>query len=145
MEGLQLGQAASETGIPVETIRYYERVGLVTPHRKGSGNYRLFDDEVISRLVFVRNAKALGFSLSQIRSLLKVQDADNRAEIKSIAASHLVDVEKRIGALMAIGKALTDAVNECDGKGGIDGCPIIEAIVDYENCDRSAALEEDQA
>ncbi len=51
MDGLQIGQAASETGIPVETIQYYERVGLVPPHRKGSGNYRLFDDEVINRLV----------------------------------------------------------------------------------------------
>ena len=131
MNGLTIGQVAQKTGMGIETIRFYERKGLIAePPRKESG-YRQYETDVLDRLAFIQQAKALGFSLSEIHELLSLRlkaDTSSR-DIKKIAAARLADIEQKIKVLKRMQRALKKLVDQCPGQGSIHECPILEALV----------------
>jgi len=130
MKPLTIGQVAKRSGIGIETIRFYERQGLLQePQRKDSG-YRQFAEEVLARLRFIRRAKELGFSLREIGELLAIQDDPNatRGEIKKHASSKLADIEMKILDLQRMRRALKKLVAACPGHGPLEGCPILDSL-----------------
>lgn len=129
-ETLTIGQVAKRSGIGIETVRFYERQGLIKdPPRSGSG-YRMYPEETIARIQFTRRAKDLGFSLKEIKELLSLsvspgttcQDIKNRAEAK------LTDIEIKIRTLQRMEKVLTKVTAACLGEGSVSDCPILEAM-----------------
>ena len=130
MSGLTIGQVAQKTGMGIETIRFYERKGLIPdPPRKESG-YRQYEPDVLDRLAFIQQAKALGFSLGEIHELLSLRhksDTSSR-DIKIIATARLADIEQKIKVLRRMQRALKKLVDQCPGQGSIHECPILEAL-----------------
>jgi MerR family transcriptional regulator, copper efflux regulator len=127
MKHMTIGQVAQRAGMGVETVRFYEREGLLNrPARSPSSGYRLYEEEVIARLLFIMRAKELGFTLSEIKELLSLrvdpgtccEDVKARAEVK------IADIDERIRTLQRMRKALLRLTREC---GGPD-CPILEAL-----------------
>lgn len=130
MKLLTIGQVAKRTGIGIETIRFYERQGLLQePQRKDSG-YRQFTDEVLARIRFIRRAKELGFSLREIGELLAIQDDPDatRTNVKNHASSKLTDIEAKILDLQRMRRALKKLLAECPGHGPLKGCPILDSL-----------------
>jgi MerR family transcriptional regulator, mercuric resistance operon regulatory protein len=126
--GMAIGELSRRTKCNIETIRYYERVGLLpVPARRG--RYRHYGLEDVARLAFVRRARELGFTLDEVRVLLLLSAGRQKAcaEVRSLAATHLVDVKAKIEDLRAMEKALTGAVRRCDA-GEAPGCPLIESL-----------------
>ncbi len=130
MTGLTIGQLARRAGVGVETVRFYERRGLLeTPTRRPSG-YRQYADETVARLRFIRRAKELGFSLKEISELLALRfdPGTTCAEVKARAKAKISDIEAKIAALQSMKKALTDLTRSCNGRGPTSECPILEAL-----------------
>jgi MerR family mercuric resistance operon transcriptional regulator len=128
--GIQIGELSRQTGCNVETIRYYERIGLLPRPARSEARYRLYTAGDVRRLVFVRRARELGFSLDDIRALLALAAGDGEdtcAEVRQLAAEHLGDVRAKIADLRAMERVLSDAVRCCD-TGEIPGCPLIDAL-----------------
>ena len=128
---MKIGELARRGEVNIDTVRYYERQGLLPQPRRQASGYRSYGDEDVARLRFVRRAKELGFSLEEIAELLRLSTATDghRSEVRTLAARRLVDVESRLAELERIRGVLTDLVDRCSGKGSIEGCPIIEAVV----------------
>ena len=136
MNTLTIGQVAREAGVGVETIRYYEREKLLDePARRESG-YRQYGHGVIDRLRFIHRAKGLGFTLREIKELLRIHADDDatRAEVKRRAEEKIAAIEAKIAELQRMRSALGGLVAACDGEGPIDGCPIIEALTGRSEC-----------
>ena len=128
---MKIGQLARQGQVAVDTVRYYERHGLLPePQRQASG-YRVYDERDLERLRFIRGAKALGFSLQEIRELHRLSSADEgqRADVRALAASRLQDVEARLRELQSIRDVLAELVKQCSGQGPIAGCPIMETVI----------------
>lgn len=124
-----IGSLSRRTGTKVETIRYYERVGLLPPPARSASGYRLYGIEHLKRLTFVRRARALGFSIDEVRTLLRLADERKRpcAEVRAVAAAHLDDVRAKIADLKAMERVLRATVARC-AKGGGSHCPVIDAL-----------------
>ncbi len=130
MNSMTIGQVAKKAGIGIETIRFYERKGLIDePPRKESG-YRQYDAGVVDRLVFIQQAKMLGFTLAEIQELLslKISPETTSREIKKIAEAKLVDIEAKVKMLRRMQRTLKKLVEKCPGHGPVDHCPILEAL-----------------
>ena len=130
MKALTIGQVARHAGVGIETVRFYERQGLLAePARKESG-YRQYAEDVVGRLRFIRRAKELGFSLKEIKELLalRVDPTTTCAEVRSKAAAKIADVEQKIEALQRIRKALVKLTAVCRGRGPTSECPILDAL-----------------
>ncbi len=129
MNRLTIGALSRETGCKIETIRYYERIGLLRAPPRSAGGHRIYDRDDFGRLGFVRRARELGFSLDDIRALLGLVDgADfSCAEVKAVTVEHLASVEAKIKDLRTIAGVLRDMAARCDG-GETPDCPIIEAL-----------------
>jgi MerR family mercuric resistance operon transcriptional regulator len=128
-DGIPIGELSRRTGCNIETIRYYERIGLVPPPPR-NGRYRSFSDSDVARLMFVRRARELGFTLDDVRALLKLAAGDDRsacAEVREISVGHLSAVRARIADLRAMERVLATAVRQCDA-GQQLGCPLIDAL-----------------
>ncbi len=128
---LLIGQLARQAGVGVETIRFYERSGLLgSPERRSSG-YRAYDEQAVSRLQFIRRAKQLGFTLNEIKELLAL-DANpdaTQAEVKAAALAKIDDIENRIRDLQWMRTALVSVTSQCHGDGeSAMHCPILEAL-----------------
>lgn len=129
MQGLTIGKLARAADSDVETIRYYERRGLLPEPPRAANGYRLYPAAAVDRLRFVHRAKALGFTLAEIGELLQLQDADaDRGEIKRLTRHRLGDLDQRIRDLTRMRAALADLDARCSGHGPAHGCPIIEAL-----------------
>ena len=131
-----IGQAAKRTGLKIPTIRFYEQEGLIgAPERTQSGR-RLYSDADLRRLSFIRHARALGFELSDIRSLLDLSDHPNRPceEADHIARRHLDDVDARIAQLRALKRELKRIATPCEA-GAAGQCRVIEALADHSACE----------
>jgi len=129
---MQIGQLAKHAGVPIDTVRYYERNGILPlPERQSSG-YRRYGDEDVSRLRFVRRAKALGFTLVEIRELLALSGSrdEDMAGLKATASEKLADVEQKIEELSRIRDGLRTLVASCPGHGALDCCPILAALAE---------------
>ncbi|RMH80070.1 MAG: MerR family transcriptional regulator [Calditrichaeota bacterium] len=130
MKYMTVGEFARAGGVNVETVRFYERKGLLPqPARKPSG-YRLYSDEDVARLKFIRHAKELGFSLREIKDLLelRVDPETGCDEVRRQAEAKIREVEEKIAQLHRIKRALETLVAACRGKGPTGECPIIEAL-----------------
>ncbi|MFT7530812.1 MAG: MerR family mercuric resistance operon transcriptional regulator [Gammaproteobacteria bacterium] len=128
------GKLARATGCNIETVRHYERVGLLsTPSRTSSG-YRVYNEEHLNQLNFIQHAKALGFPPEQIRELLELSDHKNkrtRADVKKLTEVHISNVAKKNRDLQKIKKKLVDISFYCDGSdGSADSCPILTSLFD---------------
>jgi Cu(I)-responsive transcriptional regulator len=126
---LKIGDLGRATGTKVETIRYYEQIGLMPKPPRSAGNYRSYGEPELRRLSFIRRARDLGFSLDQVRALLGL--ADNResscATVDAIARDHLAAVERKIADLESLGAELSSMLTQCS-RGTIADCRIIETL-----------------
>jgi Cu(I)-responsive transcriptional regulator len=126
---LSIGALAHQTGTKIETIRYYERIGLLPAPARTVGNYRAYAPHHLERLSFIRRGRDLGFSLDAVRALLRL--ADDRtascAEVDRIARSHLLEVERKLADLAALRAELRQLIEQC-GHGTVAECRIIEAL-----------------
>ncbi|MCH7686227.1 MAG: heavy metal-responsive transcriptional regulator [Planctomycetes bacterium] len=130
MKPLTIGQVAQRAEVGIETIRFYEREGvLAKPDRSASG-YRLFDEDVIDRLRFIGRAKELGFTLKEIKELLslKLDPATSCADVKGRAEAKIADIEIKVRTLQRMQKALVKLTKACSGSGSTTDCPILEAL-----------------
>lgn len=129
-KAMNIGQLAKQTGISIDTIRYYEKEGVLPkPQRLGSG-YRRYSDDDVARLEFIRRAKALGFSLSEISSLLSLS-SNSQADMSGVNAAvrlHLQSVKTKLAELERIRKGLEALIDICPGQGEINHCPIVAAL-----------------
>ncbi len=132
MSAVTIGRVARETGCKVQTIRYYEQIGLLPAPDRSEGNQRLYDRTDIYRLTFIRHARGLGFPIQMIRELLDVSDDPAKPcdEIDAIARRHLDDVEARLARMQALRDELRRIIAECGG-GSICDCRILEALSDH--------------
>jgi MerR family transcriptional regulator, copper efflux regulator len=130
MATLTIGTLAKQAGVGVETVRFYERRGLVRrPVRPGSG-YRAYSEEIVKRIHFIRNAQALGFTLKEIKDLLalRVTVGTSCAAVRSRAAAKVADVQQRLDHLSRIKSALENLVAACPGRGALLNCTILDAL-----------------
>jgi len=127
---MKTGELARMAGVPIDTVRYYERQGLLpTPSRTASG-YRQYGHDDVGRLRFVRRAKALGFTLEEIRDLLGLsarREAD-MAGMKAAAIQKLADIDDKLAELQRIRAGLDALVASCPGHGPLEHCPILDAL-----------------
>jgi Cu(I)-responsive transcriptional regulator len=128
-ENFSIGELARATGTKVETIRYYESIGLLPAAARSGGNYRIFARTHLERLSFIRRGRDLGFSLDEVRELLQLSDERTRscAEVDRIAREHLIKVERKLADLTALRRELRQLIDQC-GHGTIAECRIIEAL-----------------
>lgn len=130
MKPLTIGEVARQACVGIETMRFYERQGLLEePERRASG-YRQYDQEAVAVLKFIRRAKELGFTLKEIKGLLALRlDASaTRAEVREQAKAKVADIEAKIADLQRMRDVLTKLVKKCHGDGAATGCPILEAL-----------------
>ena len=127
---LTIGQLAKEAGVGVETIRFYEREGLLEKPRRSPSGYRQYPPEAAGRVKFLRRAQWLGFTLRDAQELLALRDDPDadRASVREKAADKLADIEDRIAELQAMRVELARLLTACRGGGPAAGCPIIAAI-----------------
>lgn len=132
---LSIGDLARRTGCKVQTIRYYEQIGLMPEPGRTSGNQRTYGKVHADRLAFIRHSRELGFPLDAIRELLQLSDDPNRSceEADRIARAHLRDVEMRIASLDVLGTELKRMIRQC-GRGRIADCRVIEVLADHGKC-----------
>jgi MerR family copper efflux transcriptional regulator len=133
MSTLSIGQLARRVGVPIDTVRYYERSQLLAPAGRLASGYRRYGETELKRLRFIRRAKALGFSLEDIRSLLSLSDERSVAKIKRAAEAKLNDIERRVAELEQIGDGLRKLVAACPGHGRAEACPILNALTQEED------------
>lgn len=133
---MKIGELSRATGTNIETIRYYERIGLLPAPARTDANYRSYGAEHRSRLSFVRHSRDLGFTIDEIRSLLDLSDHPDRdcGEADRIATSHLAQVEDKIVQLGLLRDELARIIGRC--RGGLAGdCRVIEALGDHGQCE----------
>jgi MerR family mercuric resistance operon transcriptional regulator len=130
MKSLTIGRLAKEAGVNLETVRYYERRGLLPKPPRSSSGYRLFPTEAPRRLRFIRHAQELGFSLKEIGELLslRVSRRTTSAAIRSRAESKIADIEEKIGSLESMKKTLQKLTKVCDGCAPLSECPILDSL-----------------
>lgn len=124
-----IGALSRKTGSHIETIRYYERIGLLRKPLRSEGGHRLYDNEQVKRLVFILRSRKLGFSLDEIRTLFRLVDGQRYTcqEVKGVTEQHLRDVSKKISDLRRLQKTLRSISSQCEG-GLMPNCPIIESL-----------------
>jgi MerR family mercuric resistance operon transcriptional regulator len=133
-EALPIGQLSNRSGVNIETIRYYERVKLLpAPPRTASGR-RVYDPTDLRILVFIRRSRELGFSLDEIRALLRLGGPEKAScrEVREIAAHHLEDIRSKLHDLKKLERLLATTVSRCSGRTAPD-CPVLD-ILDIQRC-----------
>jgi MerR family mercuric resistance operon transcriptional regulator len=130
MQKYTIGQLAKAANVNLETIRYYERRGLVPEPPRNSSGHRQYSDDAVVRTKFIKRTQVLGFTLREISEILslKMEPGTTCRDIKSRVEAKIEDVEQKIADLKHIRKALLRMVSKCTGKGPIGECPILEAL-----------------
>ncbi len=126
-KNLTRGQLAKITDINIETIRYYEKIGLIPKPLRTESGYRIFTEEDINRIKFIKRAKELGFTLKEIKELLelKFDTLGDCSKARELAEEKLNDIEEKIKDLNKLKSVLQELIDRCPGKGSISNCPII--------------------
>jgi MerR family copper efflux transcriptional regulator len=132
MDSIGIGALAKRAGVGVDTVRYYERNGLLAPSTRLASGYRRYRELEVSRLRFIRRAQALGFTLKEVRELLTLSARRDVARVKRAAQAKLDDVDERIAALERIRDGLANLIEACPGHGRAADCPILKALGDEE-------------
>ncbi len=127
-ESLTIGKVAGRAGVHVETIRYYQRLGLIHEPARPPGGIRRYDGQAVFRLRFIRRAQELGFSLDEIRNLLTLEDGQSCAATWTMAKTKLVSIQARLADLRRMEKLLKGLIGECESGGRPRACPIITAL-----------------
>lgn len=127
---MTIGKFAEAAGVNVETVRYYQRVGLLAEPDTGGSGYRRYSLQELRRLRFIKRAQGLGFTLTEVGSLLTLDSARSCKATREAAANKLDLIEQRMRDLSAMRQALTDLVERCDSKGDREGCPLIDALAE---------------
>lgn len=127
---MSIGALSKQSGVGIETIRYYERIGLLTPLERKTSGYRVFNNDSYKTLRFLKHAQALGFSLAEIKDLLKLRaNKESRCEgVQARASKHLQDVEGKIKNLESIQAVLSKLIRQCRSKKTSDSCPILDCF-----------------
>jgi Cu(I)-responsive transcriptional regulator len=128
MNQMGIGAIARRAGVSIDTIRYYERNGLLAPAARLTSGYRRYDELQLARLRFIRRAQELGFSLKDVRELLGLSRQRDVARVKRAAEAKLADVKKRIAALERVSDGLAALIAACPGHGRAQDCPILNAL-----------------
>jgi MerR family copper efflux transcriptional regulator len=128
VSAIGIGTLAKRAGVRIDTIRYYERSGLLSPKARLASGYRRYGELELSRLRFIRRAQALGFTLREVRELLVLSSRRDVAKVKRAAQEKLADVEQRIAALQRMQKGLATLIAACPGHGRAADCPILSAL-----------------
>lgn len=126
-----IGKLATETDVTTDTVRHYEKEGLLAPATKTGAGYRLYDEDAVRRLRFIRQAQQCGFSLTEIRELLTLKNSDAACckDVKSVAIAKKLQLEHKIRALQAMSGALSGLITICDDETRpLDECPILAAL-----------------
>lgn len=133
---MRIGDLARAAGTNSETIRYYERIGVIRRAARTDGNYRDYGAQDVERLAFIRHARGLGFELGDVRSLLDLaeQPEGDCAEVDAIASRHLDAVEEKIVRLERLRDELKRMISQCRG-GKVASCQILETLSDHRQCD----------
>src|SRR5262245_38843095 len=131
--GLTIGALSKRTRVNIETIRFYERIGILPKPSRSAGGHRIYGHDELMRLNFVRRSRELGFSLDEVRDLLRLVDGGHYtcAEVKAITLDHLADIRHKIADLQRLEQTLADVAGKCRGS-KVSGCPVIEAL--FEPC-----------
>ena len=126
---MKIGDLARATGTKVETVRFYEAEGLIPPPARSSGNYRIYEQAHLARLSFIRRARDLGFTLDQVRTLLRLADDRDApcAEVDAITTAHVTEIDRKLADLQALRGELVRRLDSCAGS-TIADCRIIEAL-----------------
>jgi DNA-binding transcriptional MerR regulator len=132
MEALGIGQLAKRGGVGIDTVRYYERNGLLAPRTRLASGYRRYSELELARLRFIRRAQALGFTLKEIKELLALSAQRDVGRVKRSAQAKLKDVKSRIAALERMRDGLATLIEACPGHGRAADCPILRALNDEE-------------
>ncbi len=144
MDILSIGQVARRAGVGVETVRFYEREGLLEePPRRASG-YRQYSEQVVARLHFIKRAQQLGFSLKEITELLRLRvDAQTSCEeVKQRTEAKIAEVERKLVELQRMRQALLQVASLCIGQGPTDRCPMLDALDQQETPEQAERNEE---
>ncbi|EML5470863.1 Hg(II)-responsive transcriptional regulator [Pseudomonas aeruginosa] len=128
LESLTIGAFAKAAGVNVETIRFYQRKGLLLEPNRPYGSIRRYGEPDVARVKFVKSAQRLGFSLDEIGELLKLEDGAHCSEAAELAALRLADVRAKLADLMQMEAALAALVGECRARHGTVSCPLIAAL-----------------
>lgn len=128
-EATTIGALSERTGVNIETIRYYERIGLLPAPPRSAGGHRLYGDPHRRRLAFIRRARELGFPLDEVRALLGLGGAQDLTcgEVKSLAGRHIGSIREKIRDLRRLERTLSELVERCAG-GDVPACPILDAL-----------------
>lgn len=128
-EGLSIGALSERSGVNIETVRYYEKIGVMPPTQRSAGGHRIYGAEHVSRLHFVRRGRELGFSLDELRELLRLVDghAYTCAEVHALMVKHLADIHCKIADLRRLERVMSDMAAQCKGD-QVPECPIIDAL-----------------
>lgn len=145
---LTIGAVANKTQVTTDSLRYYEREGLIRPAAKSAGGYRLYTEEAIRRVAFIKQAQQCGFSLAEIRELLELRATDAACcdDIYRVAVEKKLQLERKIRALGAMSQALTRLIEMCSrDRQSLDDCPILGALEAGLAIDGPAAAQARQA
>lgn len=135
---MRIGKLAARTGCLVETIRYYESVGVLPQPQRGPNNYRYYGDAHVRRLSFVRRCRQLGFSLEEVRAFLNMIDGNHYrcAEVQEIGTAHLTEVRARLKDLREMERSLAELLSRCSG-GTTPDCAMLEVLFDDQSVPRA--------
>jgi DNA-binding transcriptional MerR regulator len=128
---LTIGKVASLSKVTADTLRYYEREGLISPAAKSNGGYRLYDRDAVRRVRFIKQAQHCGFTLTEIRDLLALRGDDKACcrDVRRVAVEKKLQLEAKIKAMRAMSKALDSLIAACTKEGRpLDDCPILAAL-----------------
>ena len=125
-----IGKAARAANLSIDTVRFYERSGLLRPPPRTAAGYRLYRQADVDRLRFIHRAKALGFPLEEVGQLLRLNDGTGRRrDVKMLAARRLAEIDQKLAELTRMRQALAHLINACNSEGPLTGCPIIAALI----------------
>ncbi len=127
--GIAIGALARRTGVNIETIRYYEKIGVMPKPSRGPGGYRVYGPEDVKRLHFVRRGRELGFSLEELRTLLRLVDGHRFTcgEVRAMMLAHVAETRRKIADLRRIERVMRDMAARCTG-GRVPQCPVVDAL-----------------
>ncbi len=125
-----IGELSRRSGVHIETIRYYEKVGLLPRPSRTAGGHRFYADDALKRLTFIRRSRELGFSLDEVRNLLGlVEGGFTCGEVQEAALMHLSDIRRKIADLRRMERVLAETAKHCEG-GAAPRCPIVDVLTD---------------
>lgn len=130
MPEFTIGEVANRVGVNIETLRYYERRGLVPPPPRSHSNYRLYPSDTVRLVRFVKRAQDLGFTLNEIKELLAFRNGSEATcgDVREQALAKIGNIDDKVRALQAMRGALAELVEQCPGRGPVGGCPILESL-----------------